>query len=654
MARSPDKAEETSEEYGKAWAKVLDLIRDGQSWSGNERNCVFLNTGTASFADASAVSGLGFADDGRGLAPVDWDADGDLDLWLTNRTGPRVRFLLNNSENNERYIAFQLIGVGPNRDAIGAEVELHLSSHGDKRYVRTLKAGSGFISQGSKWVHFGLPDNAGVQSVTVRWPGGETANYSGAHAGARWVVSERDSSIEPWAASKREISLADGALPSKKESGAARIPIIAPLPILGLAEELPDGTSRRVDTRSSDGLLITLWADWCANCKRELNEMSASAGAIETAGVRILAVNVDDPNNRAKAASYLDKIKWPFERSNADKDFLTILETAQKTLSARPKAGAIPTSYLFDSTGKLQFIYRGALSPAQILMDVKRFSGTPVERRKSLSDYEGWWTTDVVPTRLRKMAINLRKAGLPDLAAEYLKGITLRGDQGPAPDIAINKIWGAEVNTGTELFKAGRIGAAAEAFARAVELRPESPEANKLLGVCLQRLDRDSEALVHLQRAAKNDPTDAETQNDLGLSLVKTGQIAAASEAFREAIELDPSLAKAHLNLGVYYAQTSKFTQALECTTEAARLNPDYLEAWLVAAQIHALEGRPKEALLAAEAASRLDEQNPDALFLRGGALSQLGRLNEAQAILAALEVISPTKAAQLKASLRR
>ena len=61
------------------------MIDSGKAFSGNERNCVFLNTRDGRFADISAGSGLDFPDDGRAIAVTDWDQDGDLDLWISNR-----------------------------------------------------------------------------------------------------------------------------------------------------------------------------------------------------------------------------------------------------------------------------------------------------------------------------------------------------------------------------------------------------------------------------------------------------------------------------------------------------------------------------------------------------------------------------------------
>ena len=69
-----------------------------------ERHCCFLNTRGPVFANVSAVSGLDLIDDGRGLALVDWDHDGDLDAWISNRNAPRLRLLRNNSDTSNRFL----------------------------------------------------------------------------------------------------------------------------------------------------------------------------------------------------------------------------------------------------------------------------------------------------------------------------------------------------------------------------------------------------------------------------------------------------------------------------------------------------------------------------------------------------------------------
>ena len=105
---------------------VDELIREGRALSGRERNCCFLNTREERFADISAASGLDVADDGRSVAVVDWDHDGDLDLWINNRSGPQVRFFRNDVATDHHFLAVRLEGRTSNRDAIGARVEVIL------------------------------------------------------------------------------------------------------------------------------------------------------------------------------------------------------------------------------------------------------------------------------------------------------------------------------------------------------------------------------------------------------------------------------------------------------------------------------------------------------------------------------------------------
>ena len=174
------------------------MLRAGRSWSGRERNCIFLNTGgDRRFADISATSGLGFKDDGRGLAMTDWDADGDLDVWISNRNAPQLRFLRNQSAGGG-WLQLRLVGdgTGTNRDAIGARVEVRaagLTGSGTK----TLHGGDGFISQSSKWLHFGLGTADRVESVVVHWPGGEREEFGAPGIDARYRLVQGSGSAKP-------------------------------------------------------------------------------------------------------------------------------------------------------------------------------------------------------------------------------------------------------------------------------------------------------------------------------------------------------------------------------------------------------------------------------------------------------------------------
>ena len=90
-------------EYSNSWSSVIESVRKGRSWSGDERNCFYLNLRGDNFVDLSYVSGLDFKNDGRGIGLTDWDRDGDIDIIYRNRDAPRVRVIKNNFTNSQHY-----------------------------------------------------------------------------------------------------------------------------------------------------------------------------------------------------------------------------------------------------------------------------------------------------------------------------------------------------------------------------------------------------------------------------------------------------------------------------------------------------------------------------------------------------------------------
>src|SRR5262245_54388100 len=175
------------------------MVNQGRSWSGRERNCAFLNTGGPRFATISAVSGLDFPDDGRAAALVDWDQDGDLDLWVSNRNAPRLRFLRNDARGGH-FLALRPVGNGTttNRDAIGARVEVSGGELAEGRLVKTVRAGEGVLSQSSKWLHFGLGRAARIGKAVVEWPGGSTEEFTGLEADHRYQLVQGSGRAREW------------------------------------------------------------------------------------------------------------------------------------------------------------------------------------------------------------------------------------------------------------------------------------------------------------------------------------------------------------------------------------------------------------------------------------------------------------------------
>jgi hypothetical protein len=159
-----------------------DEFRGGLSWNGYERNVLLRNDGADSngvpqFTDVAVALGADDIRDGRGMATADFDNDGDLDIVINNNPGDliedqnhaRATLLRNNLGQNRTFLTVELQGTTSNRDGVGAVVTIEA---GGSKQIRHAAAGSGYASQHSARLYFGLNDTTRVDTLTVRWPSG--------------------------------------------------------------------------------------------------------------------------------------------------------------------------------------------------------------------------------------------------------------------------------------------------------------------------------------------------------------------------------------------------------------------------------------------------------------------------------------------------
>src|SRR5437660_10743152 len=96
-----------------------------------------------------------------------FDHDGRLEVMLKNRNEPQFRVLKNVIKDLPPSISFRLGGTRSNRDAIGAAITVECES---SRQTRMLQAGSGFLSQHTKEVFFGMAAAKGPVRASLHWP----------------------------------------------------------------------------------------------------------------------------------------------------------------------------------------------------------------------------------------------------------------------------------------------------------------------------------------------------------------------------------------------------------------------------------------------------------------------------------------------------
>jgi enediyne biosynthesis protein E4 len=131
------------------------------------------------FTDVSAAAGVTDTGQGRGLLSLDYDNDGDLDVFIVNH-GAKPILYRNDGGNANDWLKIKVEGTVSNRDGIGAfiTVDPDVAVIGDE-IVREVNAGSNFLSQSELTAHFGLGPNAGtVDSISIIWPSGAVQQLS--------------------------------------------------------------------------------------------------------------------------------------------------------------------------------------------------------------------------------------------------------------------------------------------------------------------------------------------------------------------------------------------------------------------------------------------------------------------------------------------
>ncbi len=130
---------------------------------------LYRNMGGGWFTNDTATSGLLLL--GVALVPFDFDADGDVDLLVTDEGGsPRLYENITNT-GGRHWLQVELVGAGANREAVGALVEVHM---GTTKLIRAVLGGYSFVSGPPRTLHFGLGDAASVNELAVHWPDGAT------------------------------------------------------------------------------------------------------------------------------------------------------------------------------------------------------------------------------------------------------------------------------------------------------------------------------------------------------------------------------------------------------------------------------------------------------------------------------------------------
>jgi serine/threonine protein kinase/Tfp pilus assembly protein PilF len=177
---------------------------------------------------------------------------------------------------------------------------------------------------------------------------------------------------------------------------------------------------------------------------------------------------------------------------------------------------------------------------------------------------------------------------------------------------------------GRWLLLEGDVGAAAEAFDRAVELRPQDfwPWYGK--GVCAYRRDCPAEAVTAFTVCVALYPDSAACFHNRGLARAAASDSAGAQRDYDRALTLDPHLAAAALHRGVLRLQERQFPEAEADFRLAQRLGANGAVVCFQRARLHRARQDPAAARTWVERALQQDPTYGPARALRDRLEKQL------------------------------
>jgi tetratricopeptide (TPR) repeat protein len=642
VGNSPDDAK-PSYNYEQGWDAINELIRGDGTWSGYERNVFYTNNRNGTFSDVSGAVGLDFVEDGRSFALSDFDHDGRLEVFLKNRNAPQLRLLRNVVEDLPPSIGFRLRGTRSNRDAIGAVVTLK-TEQGRQR--RALQVGSGFLSQHSKELFFGLGPTKGPVEASVRWPSGLLQELRGLAVNHRVLLEEgSEPRLEPFTSASRflaspqehdPVSAGSGARAEDAAQGQGKrgehelLPstvetwLLAPLSAPDFS--LADLAGRKLNLAAFSGksLLLNFWSAESPECRKDLITFSEVYERWANRGLKLLALHVGDAPPPEKLLAWVANEQFVSSIAQASDDVAAIYNILYRYLFDRHRDLPLPVSLLINGRGEIVKVYQGPVNPAHVEEDVRNIPGTDRERlarglpfsgvsegfefqRNYLSYGSVFFQRGYYEQAGASFERALRDSPSSAEAAYGLGSVYLQQQRNLEAREWFERAQRLKTsypdnlpsilnNLGLLLAREGRGSEAAGYFQESLRLSPDYLIALTNLGNVYRQLGQWDEARRILERAVAVAPEDAEANYSLGMAYAQLNDTARAHDYLERALQFRPAYPEALNNLGVLYVRTQRPDDAIKSFEDCIRIAPGFDQSYLNLARVYVLQGSPDKA----------------------------------------------------------
>ena len=389
-----------------------------------QKNRCYASIGPNGFAEISSLSGLNFSEDARAMVATDWDHDGDIDVLVMNRTGPQLRVFIN-VLNRRNSVSFKLTGEDSNRDAIGARVEVRINNVAAP-IVKTVQAGSGFLSQSSKRLTFGVGAAQNIESVSVYWPSGKVHRMKQLAVGAMYELAEGNEEPIEKLNDRYRLKIRGSELTgSFRQPLADERTLFTPrFPLPSPEVQVAAGKWNRLRTSDDKPAVLLFWGS-NAQSEQALKKLERFVGDLENANVDVVTVFTDSSDLRPDEQwKYLQDFS---EEIPEIKNWTSLsaggVETMKIVFAHWFGKGELPESpfgLLIDGQRRVVGIYPvDSFEKSQLLADLKLCD--PTNRlAEDESSETGFWVNSSLPIDTRRLSARLKKAGFKDAAIELL------------------------------------------------------------------------------------------------------------------------------------------------------------------------------------------------------------------------------------------
>jgi Tfp pilus assembly protein PilF len=405
-----------------------------------------------------------------------------------------------------------------------------------------LDAGSGFLSQHSKQLIFGLRDSGSAKHVRIMWPSGDVQECSNLQAGYAYLIVEGSSEIEKKAFRSTQ-RLRSQAVRANNELRLQDTWFVEPLP-------LPE-------QQRGPGLLVLL------------------------DGQRV-------PIRSGISTTVIDFAKESADRRRKYEIFRRYLFDWRTSLST-------PTAFLLNDSGHAVKVYAQVPSEQQYRADLAETSNwSSVRAFPFQGTYVGRPQRDFF-----KFGAAFLWSGYPEQALPYLQQVLrhtprnarvlvlvgqihLQAERVDAAErcfreaVAANENYAEAWSGLADVFESRNdLREAIANYEKALALKPDLVYTLLNAGQCADKLNQQTKAEEWYRRALGLDPQSPDAANGVGLALAKQGHAEEARKYFEQAIAARHDYSAAINNLGVLYLHEGKVNDAIAAFEYGMRAAPD-------------------------------------------------------------------------------